>query len=592
MQGVNTATVSPPHPVTTAQQQAERASLSRLPDTSVQSRLNSWINGLDWFAVGLVALMSLALHVRFVAHVGGLWRDEANSVQLATLPHLSEVWHCLDFDSFPLLFFVLLRTWLGVFGFHNETALRLLGLLTGIGVMAALWFTVRAFGAKRPVLSFALIGLNPMLIRYGDSTRAYGLGILLMILAFGSFWRLVNSPSPPKWTKVATAALLAVLSTQCLYYNAVLLFAIIVAAVVVCIRKRAWQTAMIALTIGGVAAGCLLPYLPTMLRMREWTFLVSYSIDLAWLWRRCIEVLGAPDELGILVWVGLFALTVSSGLAITRWPHRAVDPPEPFGRPPLASEPVLFAVISVSVAVPAYALFLQILHYYTQPWYYISLVAFAACAIDAALGALAGLTTVYPLMVLRGLRPVVAIALLSLTALPDWTEITTRQTNLDLLARRLTALTKPGDVVLVCEWENAISLTYHYRGPAEIVTVPDIGEHRFHRYDLVLQQMRTEDPVQTIRARLEKSLRAGYSVFIAGSLVNAPASLNLYKEPLSLSERNSTESRKYYRLWQLQAFRFLQEHCSEVWPIPIGVPGNARVQAYENVQLSVFSGWH
>src|SRR4029077_19599045 len=227
-----------------------------------------------------------ALHVRFVTHVGGLWRDEANSVHLAALPSFGQVFHFLDYDSFPILFFALLRGWLGMFGSDNDAALRALGGIIGLAVLGALWFNARAFGIRWPVLSLALIGLNPMLIRYGDSTRAYGLGILLMLLTFRSFWRLVDKPSRPDARRVFAATALALLSVQCLYYNSVLLLAIAAGSVAVAVRRRAWQTVSIVLGIGLVAAASLLPYLPMMRRMREWTFMVSYPADLAWLWKR------------------------------------------------------------------------------------------------------------------------------------------------------------------------------------------------------------------------------------------------------------------------------------------------------------------
>ena len=129
-----------------------------------------------------------------------------------------------------------------------------------------------------------------MLIRYGDSTRAYGLGILLLLLTFWSFWRLVESPSLPGYTKILSAGLLAVLSVQCLYYNSVLLLAICAGAIAVAFRMKAWRTIGIILAIGFLAAVSLLPYLPMIRRMHEWTFLVNYPIDLAWLWRRVCEV--------------------------------------------------------------------------------------------------------------------------------------------------------------------------------------------------------------------------------------------------------------------------------------------------------------
>src|ERR1700730_1159028 len=69
----------------------------------------SWLSRFEWIAVLVVGFVAMALHLRFISNVGGLWRDEANSVQLSTLPTLNEVWRSLDFDSFPILFFAILR---------------------------------------------------------------------------------------------------------------------------------------------------------------------------------------------------------------------------------------------------------------------------------------------------------------------------------------------------------------------------------------------------------------------------------------------------------------------------------------------------
>ena len=321
--------------------------------------------------VGLIALIAVSLHVRFVTHVGGLWRDEANSVQVATLPAFRDIWRCLEFDSFPILFFGLLRGWTAVFGADNDAALRALGLVVGVGILAALLINARTLGARWPVLSFALVGLNPMLIRYGDSTRAYGLGILLLLLTFWAFWRLVDSPSPFGYTKILSTTLLALLSVQCLYYNAVLLFAICAGAIAVAIRLKAWKTVAIILLIGLIAAISLLPYLPMIRRMHEWTFLVNYPVDLAWLWRRVCEVTGSPDPIGVWLWAGLFLVAF---LVIAGFGFRHSTPTA-----------VLYAGVTCLVALPAYVAFLRVLSYYTQPWYYITLTILVASTFDVIL---------------------------------------------------------------------------------------------------------------------------------------------------------------------------------------------------------------
>ena len=574
-----------------------------------RARCWDWINRIEWVAVLLTALLVVALHVRFVTHVGGLWRDEANSVQLATLPSFGEVLHFLDYDSFPILFFALLRGWLGIFGSGNDVALRALGGIIGLAVMGALWLNARAFGIRWPVLSLALLGLNPMLIRYGDSTRAYGLGILLILLTFRSFWRLVDQPSRPDARRIIAAAVLALFSAQCLYYNSVLLLAIAAGAMAVALRRRAWRTVSIVLGIGLLAAASLLPYVPMMRRMRDWTFMVSYPADLAWLWKRSCEVIGAPDPLGIWLWLGLFivGLGVVASVAASQFyrglARRRTTAEEAEAMPstsllnrdqsPALPDAVLFAAVALFVGVTGYAAFLRMLHYYTQPWYYITLVAFVACGLEVLFGAwpvTAGHRT-FPIL-LRGGRLAAGIALLCFTGLSDWEEMPVRHTNVDLLAARLRPLAASGDVILVPRWECAIPLARYYRGPAEIISLPPIDDHRFHRYDLVLRQMMTPDPLRPVLARLEEVLRSGHRVFIAGTLAFPdPAHPLPVLSPAYRDADGVWHGGAYGNVWELQAGELLHAHVVKGGLIDVPIPGNARVNAFEDLELAVAEGW-
>lgn len=580
---------------------AERASHLRAPSEGRRGILAfwNWVTRLEWLAVLSTTLVAAALHGRFVTHVGGLWRDETNSIHLANLPSFAEVLGFLDYDSFPILYFAVLRGWSGVFGSDNDAALRALGCIIGFAVLGALFFNARAFGIRWPVLSLALIGLNPMLIRYGDSTRAYGLGIFLILLTFRSFWRLVDKPSPPEAKRVLVASVLALLSVQCLYYNSVLLLAIAAGTIAVAVRRRAWRTVGIVLGIGILAAASLLPYVPMMRRMREWTFMVSYPADFAWLWKRIGEVLGSPDPLGIWLWVGLFIVGVGVAASVVLsqlWRAKgassaavSLDPGQSRSLP----DAVLFAAVALVVGVVGYAVFLRALHYYTQPWYYIALVAFAACALDVVFGAwpiAAGHRTL-PLF-LRSSRLAAGLALLCFTALPDWEEMPVRHTNVDLLGARLQPLAGEGDVILVPRWECAIPLARYYRGPAEIITLPPIDDHRFHRYDLVLRQMMTADPLHPVLARLEEVLRSGHRIFLAGTLSVPEAGQPLpdlapaYRDAAGIWHGGSYDS-----VWQFQAGQLLSAHAARAGRIPVAIPGKAGVQGFENLDLWVAEGW-
>jgi hypothetical protein len=570
-------------------------STKRLEAQDTISGPRDWLNRLESLAVALVALCATALHVQFVTNVGGLWRDEANSVNLAILPSFAEIWRLLEFDSFPILFVTVLRGWTAMFGANDDLALRTLGLITGLGILGALWANARSFGVKWPVLSFALIGLNPMLIRYGDSTRAYGLGIILILLTLRSFWRLVDSPALPGRRRIVVATILALLSVQCLYYNSVLLLAIAAGAMAVAIRSRAWRTLGIVLGIGMLAAASLLPYMPMMRRIRAWVFLVSYPKgDFAWLWKRVCDVLGSPSSLGIWLWPGL--VIVGFLVAAGAW---ATDLRKPETSARSVPSAVLFAVVTLAIGIAGYAGFLRVLSYWTQPWYYITLAAFVACVLEILFGAWPG--TNKSRIALRVVRLAVALLLLCVTARPAWKELPTRHTNMDLIAARLQQLTTKDDLILVPPWECAITLCRYYRGPAEVMTLPPIRDHRFHRYDLFLGQMMTANPLSPVLARLEDVLRSGHRVFLVGTIPfpkpdEVPPNLPpAYQDAGGHWHGGFREVWQFlgdYRtVWEHQAGHFLRVNATGAVKIDIPVPENANVQEYEKLELSVIQGW-
>ncbi len=224
---------------------------------------------------------------------------------------------------------------------------------------------------------------------------------------------------------------------------------------------------------------------------------------------------------------------------------------------------------------------------------YITLVAFAACALEVIFAAWLStpINEKLPLF-LRSGRLLVGLGLLCFTALPDWEEMPVRHTNVDLLAARLRPIATGGDVILVSRWECAIPLSRYYRGPAEIITLPPIDDHRFHRYDLVLRKMMTPDPLQPVFARLEEALRSGHRVFLAGALPFPPTDQPLSSPPPAYRDANGKwRGGNYLNIWDLQVAQFLTVHATRGGFTKIPTPGNARVHEFENLELGVVQEW-
>src|SRR5262249_55243390 len=89
----------------------------------------------------LLTLLSITFHIIFFFRAGPLWRDEISSLALATKPTLTEFWKSLPLDPFPASYFLLLRGWNAVGLGSGDLAVRGLGLLIGLSLIAALWWS-------------------------------------------------------------------------------------------------------------------------------------------------------------------------------------------------------------------------------------------------------------------------------------------------------------------------------------------------------------------------------------------------------------------------------------------------------------------
>ena len=525
---------------------------------------------------GMVAvigtLLASGLHVVFGMQAGALWRDEVNSLELATVRTFSEMWMNLDYDSFPALFFLVLRPFAGVPASASDAQLRAFGVVIGVLILGALWLNARVFRIGVPLVSVALVGFNPMVIRYGDSVRAYGLGTLLILLALAAIWKVVESPTP---RRVGLAALTALLSVQCLYHNAILLFAICLGAVAVSFRRRQSKCVILVLTIGAVAAISLLPYLPVIRRVGAWNFQFKAPINFAFLWGKLSETLASPVGAAVWAWVILFAFATVAGLWAL-W--RRSD-----GQAAESRDRLLFVWVTLLVGAVGYAGFLRVLSYVTQPWYYVLFVVFAALCLDLIFASLR--TGSLPVL----LRSAFALLFVGVAVFPAWREVQTRQTNVDVIAAQLQSLAGPEDLILINTWNYGIPFRRYYHGLTSTATIPPMEDLRFHRCDLVKRQMMSPDPMAPVLQKMDETLRSGHTIWLIGSLDFVPPGKEPQVIPPGYDGPNGWVGGNFYAAWALQAGFLVQSHALhfERVRVPLAQP----VSHYENLPLSAIRGW-
>ncbi|MGI9088590.1 MAG: hypothetical protein ACR2HH_12755 [Chthoniobacterales bacterium] len=524
-------------------------------------------------AAGVATLLAAGLHILFGVSAGALWRDEVNSLEVASVRTLGELWHCLDFDSFPALFFLVLRPFVGVPAEISDAGLRVFGVVIGLLILGAIWMNARWFRLGAPLLSLALIGFNPMVIRYSDSIRAYGLGTLLMLLTIGAIWKFVETGAP--W-RLLLALLAALLAVQTLYYNAVLLFAICLAGVAVNARRREWQRGASLLAIGAICALSMLPYLPTIKHVRSWNFQFKAEIGFAYLWGKLSETLGSPIAAANWIWVGLLALALVAAVA-NLWPRSSDEATR------VRQDRMLFASVMLVIGVLGYAIFLRVLSYPTQPWYYVAFVAFGATCLEIIFASLPPRTFV------SGARLAFALLFIGCAIFPATQELELRQSNIDTIAARLHSLAKKDDLILINTWNYGISFRRYYQGPATSTTIPPIADLRFHRCDLSKFQMTQTDPLAPVLRQIGATLSRGHDVWLIGALDFVPPG----ERPAVVAPGHDGEDgwvgEGFYPSWSQQTSYFLQNHILGFERVLVPVPRT--VIKFENLPLSRFHGF-
>lgn len=520
-------------------------------------------------ALALAAtLVALALHVRLFLSAGPLWRDEINTVVIATRPTLAGVWDGLERESFPMLPYALLHAWRALGLAETDRGFRGFGLIVGLSAVGALWWSQGRARLPPPMLALVLFAINPVVVRWGDSIRGYGLGEVAVLLTFPLVFEVLRRPRP---VIVGLAALAATAAVQTVYQNSILVFAIGMAAALVALGQRRPRRAVLALGIGAVAALSLLPYLALMSRARQYRLVSVEGATprhvAAVFWRALGPEIGVggPGHVLAAAWVG----AVAAGIIIV-----AARRPASARRRALA----LYGLLVLLIAVAAQFVFLLWLGFPTVPWYWLSLLALMAVSLEAALQ---GRSRAF-----RVGRLVVAGVLLVVVTPSAFAYLGLRQTNVDLAAAAVEGA-QPDDLVVVSPWFLAVSFNRYYKGAAPWSTIPPLEDTSVHRTDLLARQLQAEDPIAPLLARVESTLRGGHRVYWVGlpapSIDRPPARLPPLKGPV-----DGTLLGRYGANWTLHVAQALKTYGAAAEPVPLAP--HRPPQAYERARVWVTTG--
>jgi hypothetical protein len=524
------------------------------------------------------------LLVLTASFAGPLWRDEINSINMAQMPSLHEMWLNMTFESFPPLWLLLLRVcgWVGLAG--SDASIRVLGLYVGLFFLISLWLSARWLGSRAPIMSVALLGGLPAFIFIVGANRAYGLASGLLVLSFGLIWRVVEAPSR---ARIFWAGLASFLFAHCVYYDVIFLCAMLGGGAVVVIRRRQWKTLVALVVIGFISSVSLAIYAPVVLRGSTYGSTIPLpNFSAAILWERFGDAVTARSsaDLGqngpeVWLWIGLVLAGTAAALAIQRTragQTSSLGPAAGAGSPARADRAV-FCAVSMLIGVVGLFAFLYRIHYLTQAWYYVELLCLCTIALDGLWGAN------WPALRPWGwLRIGFLVLMMCWCARPAWKEAHTRRTTMDLIATTLDKGASEQDLIVVQTCWEAISFDRYYHGRTPWMSVPPIDSHKVHRSDLVYAMMNQPDAMVSVLTGVTNTLRSGHSVWLVGNMIGLPP------DPPPTNQAVKWAG-TYYIYWneQLSSVLLQRARQEQVVEMPVDMP----ICCLENLPLVRFSGY-
>jgi hypothetical protein len=527
------------------------------------------------FATAIVmSLLLMVLHLRVLVHAGPLWRDEVSSFHVATAPNLQAFLNSLVLDPFPILFVTVLRVWIALGFGSSDFGLRLLGFLIGTSLLGAIWVCCRMIDKERwaPLWPLALFALTPVTLTEGDSLRAYGLGLIGIVMSFGLVSRLAFRP----WRLgTAIAALIAALiAVQSLYLNSLILFAICLAGIIVSLRRKQLGPLAGILLVGLIAALSLLPYAGIMRNAHDQLALqrefqaVSDGMP---------SLISTATFRGTAAKIGCFLL-FSFGLIMVTVPslRRSL-----FARIKGGSDSLVFAAIVVMVgAITTFGfLWSSGLHSSRYRLPFMAVATLSMQVVYTTLRKNIGLTVVN----------LVGSGLAAAAFIPSSYHLSElRKTNCDLAAVVVANSAAQDDLVIVNRFTHAPTFQRYYRGTAPWTSVPAVGDHLQHRAYLARPVMLNPDAIQDILLRIESELKAGHKVFLVGRFP-----LSEMGRPLSITPTPQSGSSWrlgiYLNIWRSQIVNLLGQHAVQV--VKIALNESQPIDPQEKEDVLVFSGW-
>jgi hypothetical protein len=537
---------------------------------------SAYIDHVEYGIAALLTLAATALHLVLLFNVGDPWRDEVSAIAVASMPNWGAIWETIRYDSFPFLYYALLNAWMGIFG-DSTTSIRMLGLTLGLGALGSTWWLASRLRIGSPLLLLAMVAMSATVVRYGDSARAYGLGLITAALMLGSIWTLLSNSSKKNISFAIFACMAAVHTT---YQNSLLLFVIGSAAIVATSINRRWRSAVTIACICAVTAASVTIYLPTLSFMKSIAVMFQSSISITDVFIAFGETVSTGFEnWQKWVWLAFSLLGLGGAFASLLVSDIQADA--------TAQDDAITHSLFIALVVPllgiVYTAFMIWGAYAVRPWYLLGLMVVLVSVLEAGI-----VKMPIPIAMKKLVRviPALIIGALAVTNAP--TELKRRATNMPDLIASIERSGGPNDLVILTEWYAGLTFNHLYPGNKEWMTIPDLGRNSVHRWDSLRIRMQDTSGVSREIEKIKNTLLAGHQVFVIGGFPRIPPNMAQVQLPPAPHPQAGWASGSYTRFWAAQTGFALLSNATRSFQLKTP-DSRDTVMHWENYPLQVFS---
>lgn len=530
---------------------------------------------IGWVTFLLMLMVSLFFQVTAFSHVGSFWRDEISTVSLVEKPSLAAVYDSLEIDSYPPLYVVLLRGWKSLGPGSTEFGMKLFGFMAFAFILTAVVIAFRRKGTPPPLVATALLAFNPNVFYWSTALRAYGFAAGLIILFFGFMLAMMRRPSRGV---VAGCFILAVFCVQSNYQNSYLVLAVCTGGIGVCALRRQWRKAALTLSIGIPAAVSLTPYIPSILRVRQWDTISRMEPSLTFIMGRITSAFSNEQTVIAVVWYCAVSAVILIPLVLEiRHRRQSAESSD--------RDISIFIFLTALVAVVTLLIFVKCVGYATMPWQYLPFMGLIACLTELLL------QRVWPSG--RGLLLRIGIAcVMALVAVSSvWSQAHLRRTNMDIIAKTLAHDARAEDLIVVSPFYLLVGWGYHNKDiAAEWISLPPVPHDETSRpFPHMKAAMASVNPIEPVLEAVTATLKRGGRVWLVGQFDFLPPNqVPPVLSPAPLPEYGWSFG-PYVTTWSMQLGYLLQSHATNGQNV--AVSQETPVSPLENLQLIVASGW-